>query len=305
MKTIPILTHMTWLVASATVAASNYNSFSSSHPRKELRWCKGLDETTRPLSLFYSYFVQSATEYPGVIEPAFLTSLADTVLSCPNNSSLGRHQGTRVLALEVSVEGDSMSTLPNFCDNGVYCHIVLHKMTMAVQGDTREDELLLTQMLDVIDAAMDDTSNAQVSMSLIRDRPAATNAQGFATTQVKESEVGFFTLVLLAVSLMGSMSLFLVLVVRHNSNKNSSEATEDIPRTITLSFDEMPPSDKVLGIRPCNLFEEHFTVTDEEEIHHWNRPILRTYQGGFCIELDTIYEEKELDFDIEESEGSV
>ena len=304
MKMLPTLLIMTSLVASATVAASNYNSYSSSQPTKELRWCKGLDEPTRPLSLFYSYFVQSATEiHPEEIDPAFLTILADTLLSCPSNSSSGTSQRTRVVALDVSVEGDSRSTLPNFCENGVYCHVVLHKMTMAVQGDAREDELLLAQVLDVIDAAMDDVSNAQVRMSLIRDRPAATNnAQGLATTQVKEAEVGLFILVLLAVSLMGSMSLLLVLV-RLSSNKNSSEVT--IPTSITLSLDEIPPSDKVLGIRPCNLYEEHFIVSDEEEMHHWIKPNLRNYQGGFCIELHTIDEEKELDFDIEEGEGSI
>lgn len=293
-------------IGSNSGSSLGYNVFSSD--QKELRWCTGLDRSTRSLPLMYSYLVQSNEEiHFDELEKALTDAVARQVLDCTSSPTSDADEAvtSRIVGLEVSVSTYGGGVSENFCNSGVYCHVVGSKMIVALEGDRRKDSQQLARVHDVIENSLESISVGGMKASYISERPSLTRSEILrvsAPSGMNEKTSGFsvFTATLVVVFSVGSI---LAIVTLHYSSRHKDDEL-DVPTSITvaLSIEDDPPTERCKDILPVNLDVEHFVFADKTQDLHWMRTDFRASTRGFCIELDTVAEEEELS-DIEE--GSI
>jgi hypothetical protein len=233
-------------------------------------------------------------------------SIAQQVMKC-TTSSADEGATSRIVGLEVFGGSSAGGVSENFCGSGMHCHVVGRKMIVALEEDSRNDSRLLARVHDSIENSLNSISVEGVKASYISERPTLTRSQSLRASapsgkNEKPSGFGVFTTSLLAVFSFGS--LLVIVTLHYSSGHKENELDVPTSTTMSLSLEDDQPTERCMDILPVNLDVEHFVFVDKMEDFHWMRTDLRASPRGYCIGLDTVAEEEELERDMEE-EGSI
>ena len=305
-----ILMESEWMPRKLSPTAINtgYNAISSD--RQEIRWCKDLDGPTRTLSLTYSYLVQTIGDVrTKEIETSLITAVANRALKCANPVVASTQAEIKVVALETS---NRRTISGNYCKSEIQCRVIKTTWNIALEGDTNAnanenrqiDSLALTNMLSIVEAAIEEVSFDNLSVSFISDMPAlVSKVQGLAIlTSRKEVKRGpsVFTVAFITISVAGTLIMFTLLLHRTATNNECDSKTDelDVPTSITVlkssSDNEDTPSERAQDISPCNLDAKRFIFETEEDLHLMRMGNRFSYRG-FCLELDTVDEDTDIE----------
>lgn len=263
------------------------------------------------------------------------------VLTTDKSSSqqTDEHTESRIVGLEVSTGKSGGGVSENFCKSGVSCHVVARKMEVSIEyGDDYEDLHLLAIAQESIEASLNSLSFKSMQVSYISDRPTLTRANSLRASSTPHSldassRFTVFTVSFISVVSVASLLAISFVLLRRLGNSNdrielgTPKAGLDVSEcsSITMqTLEDMNPSKTKRFSRAeltevsVNLDVERFIVEDQpgtrmlivedrlEGVHwmHVRDDLLRSSNlGGFCIDLDTVAEEDEIVFDIEE--GSI